>query len=167
MTASNDSTPHKRLWRSLPPRLAFLLVVQLFACGPGIDPPFPKFQDAGKLDLTAAVDATPDSLVSDAPKPKPDGPLPDGPLPDKLDPSKCKELSATNGMHISEGRAHNCGGMTSLCIPGEVIEIMNGLCACANGSNQNMGPAANPAKVPIHWYTDVTPLYYYYGPCPT
>jgi hypothetical protein len=146
--------------------LSVILVLQLCACGPGIDSPFPEYKDAGNPDLDLAdsspVDATPDSPRSDAPQPKPDGPV-----PDKLDPSKCKEHSATNGMHISEGRAHNCGGMTSLCIPGEVIEIKNGLCACANGSNQNMGPAANPAKVPIHWYTNVTPLYYYYGPCPS
>lgn len=158
--SGTESDRASRTHDRLPGILA--LVLWLCACGPGIDPPFPKYQDAGKLDQTVSIDTTPDSPKPDAPKPKPDGPL-----PDKLDPSKCKELSAANGMHISEGRAHNCGGMTSMCIPGEVIEILNGLCACANGSNQSMGAAANPAKVPIHWYTNVTPLHYYYGPCPT
>lgn len=152
----------------------FTLLLSLFlllGCGPGIDSPNgDRDSSNGGPDLAldlASPDGKPDGKKDIKPDlPKPDLKKPDiGPKPD-IDKTKCEQIDAAAGAHVAAGRAHNCAGMVSTCIPGEVNTVINGLCACANGSNEIIGIAASPAKVTVHWFNGAKPLWHFYGPCP-
>jgi hypothetical protein len=167
----------------LAPMLVPMALLQIHACGPGLESPYGN--DAAGPDLESKLDrnanpdkntsldkdTSPDKNPSDAPKPDKDpsdGATSDGQKPCTFvkNKTKCKDASAANGMHINVFfRAHLCGGAAlKKCPVGKPTAGSTGVCACADGSNENLGSAAVGTSS-IHWYTD-HPKCIFYGLCP-